>query len=77
MKGIEGRTDIVKDQATGAIININTEGHRAAVSSSKARELAKTQMITNTNDINSIKEELGEIKHLMKQVLGSFADNGK
>ncbi len=76
MKSIEGRTDLVKDLATGAVININSEGHNAAVSGSRARELAKEQMISNTNDINSIKEELGEIKYLMKQVLGSFANNG-
>jgi len=69
MENIEGRTDIIKDPYTGAIINIDTGAHRAAVEASKARQLAKEQLKTNTNDINSIKEELSDIKSLLKQLV--------
>ncbi len=66
---IQGRTDIVRDPSTKAIINVDTAAHETAVAASKARQLAKEQINTNTNDINSIKEELSDIKSLLKQLV--------
>ena len=66
---IQGRTDIVRDPSTKAIINVDTAAHESAVAASKARQLAKEQINTNTNDINSIKEELSDIKSLLKQLV--------
>jgi len=77
MKIIDGRNDIVKDPITGAVINIDSDAHKAAVESAKARESAKDQLTTNTNDINSIKEELSDIKNMMRQLLGSMNDDGR
>ena len=77
MKIVEGRTDIVKDPDSGAIISIDSEAHRAAVESSKLRQLAKDQINSNTNDINSIKEELSDIKNMMRQLLGRTSDDGR
>ena len=77
MKIIEGRTDIVKDPVTGAVINVDSDAHRAAVESSKLRQHAKDQINANTNDINSIKEELSDIKNMMRQLLGSMNDDGR
>ena len=77
MKIIDGRNDIVKDPITGAVINIDSDAHKAAVESAKARESAKDQLTTNTNDINSIKEELSDIKNMMRQLLGSMTNDGR
>ena len=77
MKIIEGRTDIVKDPVTGAVINVDSDSHRAAVESSKLRQHAKDQINANTNDINSIKEELSDIKDMMRQLLGRTSDDGR
>ena len=66
---IQGRTDIVRDPSTRAVINIDTASHETAVAASKARQLAKEQLKTNTTDINSIKEELSDIKSLLKQLV--------
>jgi|TARA_E500000318_G_scaffold89885_1_gene87566 hypothetical protein len=77
MKIIEGRTDIVKDPVTGAVINVDSDAHRAAVESSKLRQHAKDQINANTNDINSIKEELSDIKDMMRQLLGRTSDDGR
>ena len=71
MENIEGRNDIVKDPRTGAVINVDADGHRAAVEASKARLKAKQQIINNTNDINSIKEELSDIKSLLTQLVNN------
>ena len=77
MKIIDGRTDIVKDPRTGAVINVDSEAHRAAVESSKLRQRAKDQINANTNDINSIKEELSDIKDMMQQLLRRTSDDGR
>lgn len=77
MKIIDGRTDIVKDPVTGAVINVDSDAHRAAVESSKLRQHAKDQINANTNDINSIKEELSDIKDMMRQLLGRTSDDGR
>ena len=72
MNIVQGRTDIVRDPHSGAIINVDAASHEAAVASSKARQLAKEQINTNTNDINSIKEELSDIKSLLKQLVENY-----
>jgi hypothetical protein len=77
MHNIEGRADIVKDPNSGAVININSEGHKAAIAGSLAREKAKHQIDINTNEINSIKEELGDIKNMLSKFIGSFSNDGK
>ena len=69
MNIVQGRTDIVRDPQSGAIINVDVASHEAAVTASKARQLAKEQINLNTKDINSIKEELSDIKSLLKQLV--------
>ena len=77
MHTIEGRADLVKDPDTGAIINIDDAAHRSAVAGHKARQRAKEEIKNNTNEINSIKEEVSEIKLMMKQLLDRFNDDGR
>ena len=77
MKAVEGRTDLVRDPNTGAIINVDSQSHRSAVDSARARERSKRQIELNSLDINSMKEELYEIKSMMKQLLGSTLDDGR
>ena len=43
----------------------------------KKREVARKQLEDNTNDINSIKGELSEIKMMMRQLLGSLNNVGR
>ena len=69
MENIKGRVDIARDPKTRAIINVDTASYEAAVTASKARGLAKEQLKTNTNDINSIRNELSDIKSLLKQLV--------
>jgi hypothetical protein len=69
MKYVEGRTDIVKDDTTGAVLNIDHTAYQAAVNASKLREASKQQLESNTNDINSIKSELSEIKTMLRTLI--------
>ena len=49
----------------------------ASVMASKNRQVSKKQLEDNTNDINSIKEEVSEIKDMMKQLLNGFIKDGR
>ena len=58
-----------RDLETGAILNTDmkvAEGLRLA---KKNRQKTKDQLETNTNDINSIKTELTEIKTMLRTLI--------
>ena len=77
MFSVEDRVDLKRDPNSGAIINVDGDGYRSAVNASKKREVARKQLEDNTNDINSIKEEVSEIKDMIKQLLNRFTDDGR
>ena len=66
---VEGNKDLVRDLKTGAILNINKEAFAGAKRARLLREKAKEQLETNTNDINSIKTELTEIKTMLRTLI--------
>ena len=69
LRPIEGNKDLVRDLKTGAILNINREAFAGAKRARLLREKAKEQLETNTNDINSIKTELTEIKTMLRTLI--------
>ena len=69
LRPIEGNKDLVRDLKTGAILNINKEAFAGAKRARLLREKAKEQLETNTNDINSIKGELTEIKTMLRTLI--------
>ena len=77
MYNVEDRIDLKRDPASGAIINVDTDAYMVSVMASKNRQVSKKQLEDNTNDINSIKEEVSEIKDMMKQLLNGFRNNGR
>ena len=63
---IEENNDLVKDTRSGAVLNTNTVAYNA----SKRRSLYKQQ---REDDINSIREELAELKGMLRSLL----ENGR
>ena len=73
---IKGHKNLVRDLETGAILNTDSD---TAIARKQLREQKKNereQLEKNTNDINSMKEEVTEIKDMVKQILGSLG-NGR
>ena len=69
---VQDHKHLVRDLESGAILNTDmkvAEGLRIA---KKNRQKTKDQLETNTNDINSIKTELSEIKTMLRTLI-----NGK
>ena len=63
---VEENNDLVKDMRSGAVLNTNTNAYTA----SKRRSLYKQQ---REDDINSIREELAELKGMLRSLL----ENGR
>ena len=66
---VQDHKHLVRDLESGAILNTDlkvAEGLRLA---KKSRQKSKDQLETNTNDINSIKTELSEIKTMIRTLI--------
>ena len=59
---VEGHTNLYRDEETGAIVNCDTMAYNTYVSSLNVKDSQK-------REIDSIKNEISEIKFLLKQLL--------
>ena len=73
---IKGHKNLVRDLETGAILNTSEDGAVARKRIREQKQKEKLQLEKNTDDINSMKEEVSEIKDMVKQILGSLS-NGR
>ena len=66
---IEGYKHLVRDNDTGAVLNINTEIPQGLKLAKQKKRKEQEQLETNTSDINSIKNELTEIKTMLRTLI--------
>ena len=66
---VEGYKHLFRDKETGAILNVNAEASLGIKYAKQNRQRSKEQLETNTNDINSIKTELTEIKTMLRTLI--------
>ena len=66
---IEGYKHLVRDNETGAVLNINTEIPQGLKLAKRKKRKEQEQLETNTSDINSIKTELTEIKTMLRTLI--------
>ena len=66
---IEGYKHLVRDKETGAVLNINTEIPQGLKLAKQKKRKEQEQLETNTSDINSIKDELTEIKTMLRTLV--------
>ena len=66
---IEGYKHLVRDNDTGAVLNINTEIPQGLKLAKLKKRKEQEQLETNTSDINSIKNELTEIKTMLRTLV--------
>ena len=71
---IKGYKNLVRDLETGAILNTDSDTATARKHLREQKKNEREQLQKNTNDINSMKEEVTEIKDMVKQILGSLSD---
>ena len=63
---ITGFDNLARDLETGAVINLDSNGSLGLKLTKERKRKEKEQLEKNTNDINSIKSEVSEIKTMLK-----------
>jgi|TARA_Y100000296_G_C5070218_1_gene204519 predicted RNase H-like nuclease (RuvC/YqgF family) len=66
---IEGYPDLVKDETTGAVLSNNNSAYNAVKRRYKSKQLEKKQIQKQEKDINSMREEISELKTMMKTLM--------
>ena len=73
---ITGFDNLARDLETGAIINLDSNASLGLKLTKERKQKEKEQLEKNTNDINSIKSEITEIKTMLKILLTERKDHG-
>ena len=69
LQPIKDNKHLMRDLETGAILNINKETPKGLKIAKENKRRKKEQLEINTNDINSIKTELTEIKTMIRTLI--------
>ena len=66
---VQDHKHLVRDLESGAILNTDMKVAEGLRMAKRNRQKSKDQLETNTNDINSIKTELSEIKTMLRTLI--------
>lgn len=66
---VEGHPDLSRDLNSNAIINRNRGAYERAKKRAADAQVARDQIRNTTREINTLKSEMHEIKHLLKQLV--------
>ena len=66
LQPVKDYRNLARDTDSGAIVNIDRSAYLNALERHKNKEKQKKTIEDNTNDINSIKSEISEIKTMLK-----------
>ena len=68
---VEGHPDLVRENASHAIINKNVGAYEQAKRRAAAAQAQRDEIRDTTREINHLKSEMHEIKHLLKELVGN------
>lgn len=66
---VENYNNLVRDVRSNAIINVDTRGYENYKSLKKTKSLEKMRMDQIESDLSSLKNDINEIKDLLKALL--------
>jgi hypothetical protein len=66
---VEGHSSLARDVRSNAIVNTNKSEYQLYMNRIKSREQQGDQIRNTIKEINILKQELFEIKNLLKEVL--------
>ena len=68
---VQGHASLVRDTATGAILNNNRTEYEEYLDRKRKAEAREAEISQHTEDINNIKNELSDIKQLLQQLVST------
>ena len=66
---IDGKDGLVRDISSGAILNTNRTEYENYIARREQAKTAKQQIAQQAEEINNIKNEIGEIKQMLVALL--------
>ena len=69
LQPVKDHRNLARDTDSGAIVNIDRSAYLHALERHNNKEKQKEIIEKNTNDINSIKSEISEIKTMLKTLI--------
>ena len=67
---VEGHPDLVRDEYSNAIINTNQSDYKKYMQRKRAMQKNRDEIRCAVREINTLKQELFEIKSLIKELVG-------
>ena len=72
---VEGHPDLVRDEYSSAIVNTNKSDYEKYMQRKKAMMKNRDEIRDACREINNLKQELFEIKDLIKKLVGKDGNN--
>ena len=66
---VEGHSNLIRDVETNAILNTNVSEYNNYINMKRVREIEKERVENLENELISVKDDLKEIKNLLKDFI--------
>lgn len=66
---IEGSQTLVRERYSGGIVNTSTSEYQTYMSVQRGKQSQKIKMQTMCDELNTLKDEMSEIKSMLRQIL--------
>ena len=72
---VESHPELAKDEYSKGITNIDNDAYKKYMQSAMTRKERNATLETNTKEINNLKEDVSEIKDMLRQLISK--QNGR
>ena len=66
---VEGRPELERDEHSKGIKNVDDTAYNKYINAALARKQRNASLEKNTEDINNLKEDVSEIKDMLRQLI--------
>ena len=66
---VESHPELAKDEYSKGITNIDNDAYKKYMQSAMTRKERNATLETNTKEINNLKEDVSEIKDMLRQLI--------
>jgi cell shape-determining protein MreC len=73
---VEGNSSLMRDTSTRAVVNSNASEYQAYMRTKQAMLQRKSETERQAEEINNLKQDIGEIKQMLAMLINSKENNG-
>ena len=72
---VEHHPELARDEYSKAVTNIDNDAYTKYMLGATARKERNTTLMSNTEEINNLKEDMSEIKDMLRQLISKQNGN--